>query len=908
MAASLLVRNILPHVYDSSKLPQFLPENLIQQILQHYRNNRGNKNDLEFHEEITQLFDGLCKQLQTIGVDTKTKIAILKKLIFYPGSFMFESITKSKNVQKLIRALDKDGIKKLSSLYRDVLIVKKHKVVSPDVTEVWLNSERIYAAQLLTKLLTFSNAQGELEWKIKNLKMLMDVAIFKHKYANVGMELANNVKEVLFRALDLKCKLENMATILYELMTYLKSIVDENLENLRAPLTEDELNLLNRTFSICTRLNGKEDKDECALVFEVLFLNMGLHLLQDKELAMSSVSELFMCYKRVFKKQESTSNDDFEWIDVVVDLFLNLLSHNSLLLRNMVGSVFPYLCKYLTPSSIHQILSVLDPNNDSNPLSHQSESDDDDDDDDDDDNEESENEKEDLESDKDDETVNDKLRMAVRAALGTNGYQTDEESIDLDDMSEGDAEKLDVALANAFRQFKPNRGKSKKQSKQDEILTHFRTRVLDLIEIYLDSEPGMLSCLEMMLPLLQLLEFTIRNEHQKPLLMRVKHCMRKLSNVKKFGSVEGVTEQSLGDLLSNLLERGTKNAMLLQDMANEISDCCVFVIKCTQMDVLGSNKKRCQPKIIEILTNAITVYFTKRDCLIPYNLFKSIFQISWEGNCAFAPLIFGFVFEKEIRPFRRNQALELLRIFYSNRRMDDTYKNFLCNIETSEKTFCTDVVKTLNNYCRCIKTEQIKEKFVYNLFNLLKVISNRAMKNTKVDWQKIGDKIREFRSHIPLSRDTKVIYNQLCKQLQVPYTVEMKAEIIKLNNHNDSDDEITKKRQKTTESKREKKEAKTRRIENMSEGFSNFSFTNLKNEEANGVQEDEENEIPNLENVHKTKLHKRRKSYTNMEESANKKLRYFFYRPPYLLRVNLEFDYLGLDFVSYNCNLSVRVV
>ena len=63
--------------------------------------------------------------------------------------------------------------------------------------------------------------QGEVEWKVKNLKLLIDVGILRNKYTNIGIELANNLRETFFRALDLKVnKLEDLACILKELVDY----------------------------------------------------------------------------------------------------------------------------------------------------------------------------------------------------------------------------------------------------------------------------------------------------------------------------------------------------------------------------------------------------------------------------------------------------------------------------------------------------------------------------------------------------------------------------------------------------------------------------------------------------------------------------------------------------------------
>lgn len=114
--------------------------------------------------------------------------------MFYPGSFMFENITKSKILQQISRGLDSDGVKKLSKIYRDVIIAKKEKIVGVEATESWINSERIYASQLLTKLFSYPLMQNELDWKLDNLKFLMNIGIIKHDhYASVGNELAGKV-------------------------------------------------------------------------------------------------------------------------------------------------------------------------------------------------------------------------------------------------------------------------------------------------------------------------------------------------------------------------------------------------------------------------------------------------------------------------------------------------------------------------------------------------------------------------------------------------------------------------------------------------------------------------------------------------------------------------------------------
>lgn len=90
--------------------------------------------------------------------DTKLKIqiAVLKKLILYPGDLMIEKKTGTKIIQMLTGNLNLDGIKKVSKIYRGII----ENTISRDKSNVqaeyfWTNAERIYAAHLLTRYLIF---------------------------------------------------------------------------------------------------------------------------------------------------------------------------------------------------------------------------------------------------------------------------------------------------------------------------------------------------------------------------------------------------------------------------------------------------------------------------------------------------------------------------------------------------------------------------------------------------------------------------------------------------------------------------------------------------------------------------------------------------------------------------------
>ncbi|XP_063925111.1 myb-binding protein 1A-like [Zophobas morio] len=830
-----LLTDILGNLNDPTIIPNILTKNYIQQTLSMYKNSVGRFKDKEFKDITQKLFETLLTSLKKDGVKSKTKIKVLKKLLFFPGIFIFEKITRSRLIQNITASLSSEGVKKLGMVYRDVILANHDKVINENISEKWWNTDRVYAAHLLVKLVNHPSTNEENEWKIEQLMFLGKLGLLKDQA--IGLELAESLKYTFYSALDLKLgKLDDLRFILSTILHEFDNLIPD----LRNPLDEENQETWRRTVELVTKLDGHTKKKKA--VFHTLFLNLGLQIFNDTKLATDSLTELFTCYERTKKKNEES--DDPLWIEVVVDLFLNLLSHNSHLLRSVINCVFPHLCKYMNGSAIHQILSVLDPKNEDNPLSKpQQESDEDSTDVEEEEEEDDSSSDEDINDEEEDHTVNDKLRIALHQVLGADA-QSDAESVDLNDLDDEEGDKLNEALGQAFKQFKPNLGRNKKQKKDDEALTHFRIRVLDLVEIYLNTNPSMLLTLEIMLPLLQLLEFCIKDDHQKPLEDRVKACLKKLSALKKFSYWEDVTEDVLVELLKSLLQKGTKNAIVIQEMSEKIADCSMFVITCSQI----VNAERTK-KINCVIKEGLEAFFTRRDCIIPYVLFKNLLQMNWEGILVLVPFLLGCVFASSIRPFRKNQAVELMKIFLHNQRFISSHAEEIVTVEDDFLNFLRDSVDFFREFNANSSQKKTKEKFLANLFDLLYIVKISVLGRTFEGWELLGEGVRNCRSLITFSRDTKLAFNKLCKSLNISNVVEMRKVVVNLNNAEGDDGEeqqVSKKqekRKKKTKNKDKlklKKQSKELRLQGLSEGFScKRKFT----VEETDIEEDESKKV-----------------------------------------------------------------
>ncbi|XP_076256235.1 MYB binding protein 1a [Rhynchophorus ferrugineus] len=849
------------------ELPHIFSNNFISQMLGYFRILNKKQKDKEYFDNVRQLFDVMVAAMQTEKLNSDIKLRIMEKFLFDAGTFIFEKVTKSKVIQQIISTLDPEGVKNLATVYRNV-IDGSERINSENDSEKWINNDRLYCVHLLIKLLNLPCMKEDNQWKVDQLHFLLELAFLKEKSASVGRELAESIKTAFYGALDLKLsKLEDLQYILSQLVHRVNSkISSDNLDNIfRTPVEAETYVLWEKTLNIVDKIEKKKKRSKVSSVYLTLFLHMSLQLFNDVKLATDSLNELFLCYDKVKNKKDNldvtvvtsqSTEGELNWIEVVTDLFLNLLSHNSHLLRTIIKCVFPHLCPYMTTTTINQILSVLDPQNE-NPLSKGNESSDESEDEDeteadedDDDNAASDSGEESNEESDPEETVNDKLRMALHQALSKD-TGSDDESIDLDQMSDTEAEKLDKALADVFRQFRPNRGNRKKQSKDQELLTHFRVRVLDLVEIYLDSTPSMHLALEIMLPLLQSFEFSIRDQHQRPMNDRLKGILKKLLALKKFSDLEGVTGVVLVDLLKSLLDKGSKNALIMQDMEQQLADCCIFVVKCSDIlcnqEGVDKKTKKLKSDILEVLSGEILQFFTKRDCLTPYVLFKQLLQTTWEGNVGLAVILLDFLFDDEIRQFKKNQVAELLSIFYSNHRLlSQNMDSIQSKMSETHEEFAEKIINFFRTLCEQPENKTIKERFICLLFNCLISLKNSPLK-IELNWPEIAETIREYRSYKSFSTDAKTAFNKLCRTLGVSNIVKMKNNVTKLAKIIEADDEgeknavkengeTKKKKRHNKEKLKLKKETKQLRLASLGvelNGAFNHENMDVENEEDN---------------------------------------------------------------------------
>ncbi|XP_077295756.1 MYB binding protein 1a [Arctopsyche grandis] len=853
----------------------------------------------------------LQEALQQDGVEDETKLEVLKKLLFYPGDIMFCDITNTRLIKILIEDLKVDGVYNFADILKKV-IINESKKTQASSERFWTIIEKLRAAEMLTYLINHRTTIDDVQWRIKNMQFFIQIGLFKALKDDdlyISSELAGGIKKCFFRCLTFRSpKLETLLTILSSLVEYIDKGIKSNPElvakNVKAfsPVVLESWKTMNE-FNKKLTSSEKMQNTKASTVFQILSLHSGLFLFSEimtTDMAKNSLDEVQSCYdhyvkdKKNKKKSKPTYKDgdivdvEPEWTEVLVDVFLSFLSRDSYLLRTVVQCVFRLLCEYLTPSAIGQILSVLDPDNDTNILSNKGDDSDDENNDEDDDDIDPENESEedaekdqtkeiDEDSSEDDDnddsneenddddnniTVNDQLRMAVQKALGSAAPDTDTESIDADNIDDEEGKRLDSALSSAFRMLRQSKGEmTKKEKKNIRTVMEFRIRVLDLIQIYLEKVPSMDICLGMLSPLFKCLEFSIKDSLQQPLEKKVRKCIKYLYSIKNFSSSDDVTMEVLANYLTAITSRGNRTQFVFQALGDVITKCSTFIVRCSQKlnipETTSKKKKKTNiSPITEIYKESLEAFFTKRDCLLPVIFFHDILNIKWDGNWILLEKIVEKVVDDNVRQFRKNEALEMINIFYTNlkRGPQVNIAESSNKLKELENNFSREIIAYLNKN----DGTNVNERFftilmkvfisIKNFYNCLKQLTDN------MDWKNIGEAVQSCRNHIKLRNNQD--YFKFCnvfKLEKLKNTTQVitaaKKESIDSGHDSNTDEEVTEngerlqngvcngnktesnpkseKRNKSKKGKVTKKESKMLRVQASSEGFPDISFTKL---------------------------------------------------------------------------------
>lgn len=440
-------------------------------------------------------------------------------------------------------------------------------------------------------------------------------------------------------------------------------------------------------------------------------------------------------------------------------------------------------------------------------------------------------------------TSSDQLRNALSSVLG---MQSDNDSIDLDDMTEAEAKRLDQGLSAVFQSMKkPNaKKKTKKERTIATTVMHFRIRVLDLIESYLKSEPSMEICLEIMLALFNMVELCVDSD-LKQLSDRIDKVLGKLLSLRNFQNVANVGEQDLCKILNELMDRKVNLAAV--DMFNKLLTKSVAFIVCNVHSVEKQNGS-----VVNAITKYATEFLYTRNPKMNFTLLNDTFKLRWIGVWAVGSSLaeHGLAAKKQnLRSFRRIQLFELLVQLYKNHGFIQQ------NPKAIDQRNATIVARILNYLDAMQRMNKIHPKEFLALVAVLNEMNKCSRNadvlklNEKINWKLVGDQVQSSRQKVVLMSldsyqvfchfvDIKVIKQCDVKPVQNGHGIDIIENGLPTTDENENVKKKKKKRKlqpaavdgeedNAKVNKKQKKFSKEERLRIASEGLNGMSFTSV---------------------------------------------------------------------------------
>ncbi|CAG2108933.1 unnamed protein product, partial [Medioppia subpectinata] len=599
--------------------------------------------------------------------------------------FFIEFTKNVENSELQLEILNSKSIKKWTQKLRDIFLTTT-KVDSNDLF-------RNRCIQQISDVCRSIASVDDIETLWSNIRFLF---IYSYFDVNEGLESTNDDirKPAVPISESLRNTLRHSFRSAFNHMTHLGSKTTKErlltevqiLSSMLEFISDPFKTIAKKVSKLNKKLKSNCEKENEIRIFVLLYSMVAIQLFEEFEDIDDVLKDLNECMKRAIdgQEEEESGEDSPVWAD--------------------------HICGHITNSGVNYLVDAINPSNDNKLFDGNIDSDEGEDEEED---EEEENKSEsDSESESEEENqtgeVDEKFRNDVINALGAAAENDDEEeSIYL---SDSEMFQIDETLAAVFKSKFAN--KKELNEKQNSILM-FRTRCLELIQIYLNSKSvNMDQIVRLIQPIVSVAKSSYQPSKQNQLSSKAVQLIIQISKIKD-KTDESLVVNDLKQLLDNYLE--------LQRALNSL------FIWTIQMS------KRFFPQdywYIEVIENGLQVFFKKNNSQINDNLFKTLIVVHNEIGFKLFDVFIDYAFREEIRAFKKSVAIEVLLTLCKTQ--NSKHKT----IDISDDHLSEVRQKCLTVLCSELNNEKLKSQYISELLRLYD-LCDKQLKDRKAD-QKIS--------------------------------------------------------------------------------------------------------------------------------------------------------------------------
>ncbi|XP_060076001.1 myb-binding protein 1A-like [Ylistrum balloti] len=378
-------------------------------------------------------------------------------------------------------------------------------------------------------------------------------------------------------------------------------LVTEQQNNMPHEWVSDWNKVLETMESVQTKhITANSDKMTTGHAFLLLLFYNITQLLVDPVTVSSHLEDVYGCLKNAFKsKRKSVSkkcceDGEPEWIEVMTELLISMMSQGSILARTTAADVYMALADHITPDSVQLIIDVIMADDKdccsgkeccSGLVSFEDVEDDEafdemkgveeengvevgesD---------EEESESSESEESEEEEVVDEEFREKLRSALGPAAVAEESDS-ELEDLTDSEMFKLDPVIAAAFKGMKQAKAREKRNNKKQMLA--FKIRLLDLLIVLAKEKMSADVVMDLNLPLLVLMlngekriEERALGQHAQKLSQLMYRQAKELQSV-------SLDKEACTERIMDIIHFSTRT-ILSQSLVNCVSDACLLVIR-----------------------------------------------------------------------------------------------------------------------------------------------------------------------------------------------------------------------------------------------------------------------------------------------------------------------------------------
>lgn len=535
---------------SADQLPMLFTKNLMRSWINHL-----SKSDRYLHKislDVAKHIQSFVQENPTLG------FPLILQLTGINGSQEFDKLTRTKTVESILTVMDNEGIK-------NYIVSLLNQVNSKDADEdaTALNSRRAWIADQFAALIRNGSVPKSDEW----IQVILDWYVANGLYSIRKKSGSSSIHALralpsppfteefqahcCTRLLSCLADLTSQTTVVKKgdktyketavasdgefwiskvLSTLARLDKDTKHVDPLAPVDEETQALLNGVGKIHEKL-GKvsTEKKEVARGFELVLSSLVLQCrcgeensVESLESCLSAASRMFASKKSSKKKGQQSAlpaDDGPEPIDILVDLLIGYLENASAYTRSVANEAFSHVTGAAQESTIDLILTQLERRNPSELAEAQEEVMDVSGEEEDESSSEASDDDGSLSEESDGEEAQE-IRNKIIDLLKNSGMddveedesnESDEESEEL--MDDDQMMAIDGHLAEIFRSRKDEQ-RSKKGVDAQREATHFKNRVLDLIDTFVKREPQSSLNIRLILPLIDLVTKSGMDEKQ----------------------------------------------------------------------------------------------------------------------------------------------------------------------------------------------------------------------------------------------------------------------------------------------------------------------------------------------------------------------------------------------------------